>query len=85
MMVSSGGTTKRLDRLQTKNLIRRQPDPSDRRGTLITLTKTGLTTIDTLETERVQNEKRLLAPLTRNQSTTLSQLLQALLLTLEHD
>jgi DNA-binding MarR family transcriptional regulator len=85
MMVSSGGTTKRLDRLETKHLIRREPDPTDRRGTLITLTDTGLTTIDTVETEHVQNEKRLLAPLPRNDRATLSRLLRELLLTLERD
>ena len=27
MMVSSGGTTKRLDRLEARGLIRRDPDP----------------------------------------------------------
>src|SRR5262249_27909045 len=63
MMVSSGGTTKRLDRLEAQGLIRRDPDPDDRRGTLVTLTDTGLATIETVETEHAQNEKRLLAPL----------------------
>lgn len=42
LMLSSGGTTKRLDRLETAGLIARQPDPNDRRGTLITLTPAGL-------------------------------------------
>ena len=85
MMVSSGGTTKRLDRLETRSLVRRDRDPEDRRGTLVTLTKAGLATIDTLESENVQNEKRLLAPLTRSQRKTLAELLRELLLALEHD
>ena len=42
LMLSSGGTTKRLDRLEAAGLIARQPDPNDRRGTLITLTPAGL-------------------------------------------
>src|SRR6266568_434827 len=71
MMVSNGGTTKRLDRLEIRGLIRRDPDPVDRRGTLVTLTDAGLGTIDTVESENVQNEKRLLAPLTRTQRNTL--------------
>jgi DNA-binding MarR family transcriptional regulator len=33
MMLSSGGTTKRLDRLADAGLIKREPDPNDRRGT----------------------------------------------------
>jgi DNA-binding MarR family transcriptional regulator len=83
MMVSSGGTTKRLDRLEARGLIRRDRDPADRRGTLVTLTDVGLATIDIVETKNVQNEKRLLAPLTRTQRNTLAQLLRELLLALE--
>lgn len=41
LMLSSGGTTKRLDRLETAGLIDRLPDPDDRRGTLITLSDAG--------------------------------------------
>lgn len=46
MMLSSGGTTKRLDRLERAELIERLPDPNDRRGVLIRLTPTGLELID---------------------------------------
>jgi DNA-binding MarR family transcriptional regulator len=45
MMLSSGGTTKRLDRLETAGYIERIRDPDDRRGTLIRLTTEGLETI----------------------------------------
>jgi DNA-binding MarR family transcriptional regulator len=41
MRVSSGAMTNRLDRLETAGLIRRLPDPSDRRGTLIEPTEAG--------------------------------------------
>ena len=85
MMVTSGGTTKRLDRLEARGLIRRDPDPADRRGTLVTLTEPGLATIDTVEPEHVQNENRLLATLSPNQRNTLTRLLRELLLALEHD
>ena len=46
MMLSSGGVTKRLDRLETAHLIERHPDPNDRRGVLIKLSHTGLDVID---------------------------------------
>jgi DNA-binding MarR family transcriptional regulator len=85
MMVSSGGTTKRLDRLHARGLIRRDPDPADRRGTQITLTSTGLATIDTVISEHVQNEERLVATLTSDQRNTLARHLRELLLALEHD
>lgn len=46
LMLSSGGMTKRLDRLESAGLIERLPDPNDRRGTLITLSSRGLELID---------------------------------------
>ena len=35
MMLSSGGMTKRLDRLAAAGLVERRPDPNDRRGILV--------------------------------------------------
>lgn len=46
MMLSSGGTTKRLDRLEAAGHIERLPDPTDRRGVRIRLTSEGLALID---------------------------------------
>lgn len=46
LMLSSGGTTKRLDRLEAAGLIERRPDPNDRRGVLIALSPAGLALID---------------------------------------
>ena len=42
VMLTSSGTTKRLDKLEDAGLITREPDPNDRRGTLIALTDKGL-------------------------------------------
>ena len=41
LMLTSSGTTKRLDRLEQAGLIARTPDPADRRGVVITLTDEG--------------------------------------------
>jgi DNA-binding MarR family transcriptional regulator len=39
--LTSGATTAMLDRLERAGLIERQPNPDDRRGTIITLAKSG--------------------------------------------
>jgi DNA-binding MarR family transcriptional regulator len=46
VMLSSGGMTKRLDRLERAGLLERLPDPADRRGVLIRLSPTGQDVID---------------------------------------
>jgi DNA-binding MarR family transcriptional regulator len=79
MMLSSGGMTKRLDRLAAAGLIERRPDPKDRRGILVRLTHRGKATIDRLLPIHLANEQRLLASLTSAQQGTLDQLLRALL------
>ena len=46
LMLSSGGTTKRFDRLKAAGLIERLPDPYDRRDTLIKLSPKGFDLIN---------------------------------------
>jgi len=46
VMLSSGGMTNRLDRLETAGLLFREPDPDDRRGIVVGLTPEGKTRID---------------------------------------
>src|SRR6186713_2122389 len=41
MRLSSGAMTNRLDRMEAAGLIRRLPDPTDRRGTLVEPTEEG--------------------------------------------
>jgi DNA-binding MarR family transcriptional regulator len=41
MRLSSGAMTNRLDRMEEAGLIRRLPDPTDRRGTLVEPTEAG--------------------------------------------
>lgn len=58
MMLSSGGTTKRLDRLEEAGLIERHPDPGDRRGVLIGLSKEGQRVITDALTAITEAENR---------------------------
>lgn len=83
-MVSSGGMTNRLDRLEKAGLITRLPDPSDRRGTLVCLTDEGRRLVDEVVTTHVENEHRLLDPLDRSEREALAGLLRKLLSTFEN-
>lgn len=79
LMVSSGGMTNRLDRLERAGLIVRTPNPEDRRGTLVSLTDKGLEMMDRLVPLHVENEARLLSALSRDEQETLGRLLGKLL------
>ncbi|MFI1568012.1 MarR family winged helix-turn-helix transcriptional regulator [Streptomyces sp. NPDC020490] len=46
LMLTTGGMTGRLDKLERAGLLRRSPDPHDRRGLQVTLTDKGLRLID---------------------------------------
>ena len=78
-MISSGGMTDRLDRLERARLIERRPDPRDRRGKLIALTEAGRRVIDETLGRHVANEERLLAALTQAERETLDALLKKLI------
>jgi DNA-binding MarR family transcriptional regulator len=78
LMLTSSGTTKRLDRLEQAGLITRGPDPEDRRGTLITLTAAGRTLIDAVTEAHLENERRLLSALTEAEQRRLADLLRKL-------
>lgn len=78
LMLTSSGTTKRLDRLEHAGLITRAPDPADRRGTLITLTPKGLELIDNVTEAHLDNERNLLAALSESEQRRLADLLRKL-------
>jgi DNA-binding MarR family transcriptional regulator len=84
MMVTSGTMTNRIDRLAEKMLVRRVPDPEDRRGILVELTDEGRELIDSVRISHVANEARLLQPLSSEEQNTLTVLLSKWLSTLEH-
>jgi DNA-binding MarR family transcriptional regulator len=78
LMLTSSGTTKRLDRLEQAGLITRAPDPDDRRGTLITLTAAGRALIDSVTEAHLANERRLLGGLSDAERSRLADLLRKL-------
>ena len=62
-LISSAGVTLRIDRLEKDGLILRERDPQDRRVVHSRLTDEGLSTIDELFSEHLENERRMLAGL----------------------
>ena len=78
-MISSGGMTDRLDRLERAGLVVRRPDPKDRRGKLIVLTEPGKRLVDETIGRHVANEERLLLTLTQTEQETLDGLLKKLI------
>lgn len=83
LMVSSGTMTHRVDRLEKAELVKRVPDPSDRRGMLIQLTDKGFTVIDQAVEAHVANEHQILSVLDASEREVLAQLLRKLLLSFE--
>ncbi|SOC12462.1 MarR family transcriptional regulator [Alloalcanivorax xenomutans] len=85
LMITSGGMTNRVDRLQKAGLVERRKHPSDRRGVLVTLTGEGLSLIDRLMPLHVDNERRVLSGLGPDDQQRLYALLGGLLEGLEKE
>ncbi len=60
-LVTSGTMTNRIDRLASAGLVYREPDPSDRRGVLVTLSERGRSVVDAALTDLLDREQALLA------------------------
>ncbi|HEX8008325.1 MAG TPA: MarR family winged helix-turn-helix transcriptional regulator [Trebonia sp.] len=78
-LVTSGTMTNRIDRLAAANLVRREPDPRDRRGVLVTLTERGKAAVDAALAGLLDRERKLLAGLDGEQREVLADLLRTLL------
>jgi DNA-binding MarR family transcriptional regulator len=72
--------TNRLDRLEEMELVRRLPDPSDRRGRLVELTAKARRLVDKAVVDHIADEERLITPLSRAERARLAELLRKLLL-----
>ena len=84
-MLTSGAMTNRIDRLEQKGLVRRLPDPDDRRRVLVQLTEAGLERIDQATAARFETASSALACLGPRQRQQLSGLLRQLLLAQDGD
>lgn len=79
LMLTSGGMTGRLDRLERRGLVARAPDPADRRGLTITLTPEGKALVDEAVTAGLAAQREVLDQLPAQSRAQLSDLLRDLL------
>jgi DNA-binding MarR family transcriptional regulator len=76
VMLSSGGMTSRLDKLEAAGLIDRGPDPTDRRGVMVALTQKGRKVIDAATATRFAEAAESLPPLDPAEQELLADLLR---------
>jgi DNA-binding MarR family transcriptional regulator len=79
-LVTSGTMTNRIDRLASAGLVRREPDPRDKRGVLVTLTGQGQARVDAALAGLLRRERALLAGLDAGQRQHLADLMRILLI-----
>jgi DNA-binding MarR family transcriptional regulator len=75
-LVTSGTMTNRVDRLAGKGLVRRLPDPADRRGVIVQLTAEGRARVDSALEQLLMQERRLLGALSASDQSDLADLLR---------
>lgn len=83
VLLTSGGMSNLLERMENQNLIKRISDPDDKRGVLVVLTEKGKNIIDAAMTEHVQVEEMLINSLDKNERLELEKLLKKLLTNLD--
>jgi DNA-binding MarR family transcriptional regulator len=81
--VSTGAMTNRLDKLEDRGLIKRAPDPEDRRGVLLELTDGGRERLEEYIDAGAGREIELLSGLSLAEKRELNTLLSKLLLSLQ--
>jgi len=83
LMITSGTMTHRMTQLEKKGLIERVANQQDARSKLVKLSQQGLDIVNQAVEEHVQNELKILSPLTQEQQKQLNDALNTLLVLLE--
>lgn len=78
LMSSTGAMTNRLDKLERAGLVKRHPDPKDRRGVVLHLTAPGRERLDEYIEIQAAREQQLLEVLDRAEQQELERLLRKL-------
>jgi DNA-binding MarR family transcriptional regulator len=83
MELSSGAMTNRIDRLEQAGLVRRRPDPNDRRGVLVEMTEKGRETYERAVGVQAKKEELVTSALDNAEKKQLNDLLRRLMLEFE--
>jgi DNA-binding MarR family transcriptional regulator len=85
MGLSSGAMTNRLDRLEAAGLVRRLPDPDDRRGVLVEPTEAGHAAWDRATDTQAGKEALIASALSEKEKEQLHALLRRLMRAFPHE
>ena len=77
-MVTSGTMTNRLDRLEEMGVITRKADPKDGRGSLVSLTRSGVRAVDSAMEDLLHREREFLESLSKSDRALLASMLSKL-------
>lgn len=84
LLVTTGGITQRVDKLESAGLVERERDSEDRRVVYVQLTEKGVDFVERVGSEHFANENRMLSGLNREDRERLADLLSRLELSLDH-
>jgi DNA-binding MarR family transcriptional regulator len=76
--IAPRSATEVIDALETKGLVARTPDPTDRRATLVSLTPRGVDLVNDVRRARGLESEKLFDRLSRTDRTHLSRILRQL-------
>ena len=76
--IAARSTTEVADALESRGLINRQPDPGDRRATLVELTEHGAGVLDAIHAARGSEAERVFGKLSETDRTDLARILRTL-------
>jgi DNA-binding MarR family transcriptional regulator len=82
-LLTAGAMTTRIDHLEDQRLVRRSPDPADRRGVLVSLTTKGLKLIDAAIEARLTAAESAVGVLSKKERTAAEKVLRELLMAIE--
>jgi DNA-binding MarR family transcriptional regulator len=83
VLLTSGGMTARIDRMEEAGFIRRLDDPTDRRGVLVELTRTGKDAVEKIIDAQRDHYEPVLSVLTRAERKLFADMLRRQLIALE--
>jgi DNA-binding MarR family transcriptional regulator len=79
-LVTSGTMTNRVDRMTSRGLVARRPDPNDRRGVQVRLTAAGRQAVDAALDQLLVRERDLLRALPPDDQRRLADMLRVVVL-----